>query len=459
MSKYSIDYKNIIRGESSSDWLPDRGFSPVSYGLNLTKTKGVLYFAPDATTLATAPTGNMIASADDRNYLGNDKYFLDDEGAVYTLSGTTLTKRQTSASTFVVGTSDMLQFNLSTYYTSTDSLHESTGSDLATCERIWGGALNSSFRHPLEIIEDEMFVANKNVIFFLNNAGTTGTAFTLPNNVNVTSLRKHPDGRTLLAFCGTTGDLNGARTRAGKGYVYYCNPLLRDWTREVEIQSQIEGSRLVGGIVYVTWGKKFGYFNGDGLSPIKYIETSATTYSHAMSNMEDILLLRDGLNLKAYGDLGVGNVWWNIFKTATQNINCVAYKGDNKVLVAFSDGGSAGVLQQIDYDDAGVAGIFVGNREFFGDKVHIDRIEMLHDQTDTAGTTAFSVHQRGEAGGINLSNDKRHGQIEAISYVNQSIYETFISTDILATNFQFYLAPVTDNIGFQEVRIYYEPDN
>lgn len=440
-----------MAGESTSDSSNDGGFSPASYGLNLTYDPGMLYFSATFTDNAGATlTGNIIASADDRNYVGNDKYFVDDEGAFYTLSGATFTKRQTAgggdSGNFVLGTSDMLQFNLVTYATATTVMYELTGGDLATVANVWAG-LDGNFRHPLEIVEDEMFIGNKNVIYYLNNAGTTGTAFTLPVEVNVTSLRRHPDGRTLLAFCGTTGDLNGAHSRAGSGRVYFCDPNIRDWTREVVIEEQIDGSRMVGGVVYCTMGDTFGYWDGNGFKPLKTFETSTITFSHQISNWNDILLVRDGLNLLAFGDVGAGNVWWKPYKntTNTNHINCVSYKGGNVLMPAFK-GASAGtgLLYEIDQDSIGADGKFYTNRLDFDDEATVQRIKLLHDAT--TASTRFVVYSRDTNDTESTLFDKTHGVADVIR-TNEKV-------SLTDETHQFVLSPLNDDIGFRIIRIY-----
>lgn len=450
----TIGSNDFIRGESSTDYIADRGFSPASTQTNLTKKRGVLMFNEAPTDIGdTTLTGNIIATANDSNYLGNDKYFLDDEGAFYTLDDDTFTKRQTSASTFVLGTSDLIQFNLTTYATSTDSLHVLTGSDLADCERLWGVGLDSTFRHPMEVIEDELFVGNKNVIVSLTTAGASSAAFTLPPQTNVTSLRKHPDGRTLLAFTGTTGDLNGSHSRAGKGYVYYCDPSLKDWTREVEIESQVEGTRLVGGVIYATWGKNFGFFDGSGLKVIDRFDTSDTTYSHNISNVEDHLIIRDGLNMYAYGDLGAGRARWKMYDNFTNAnaINCISNQGGNRPLIAFQ-GASAGtgLLHRIDIDNSGASGNFKSNRYWFDDHTVIDRIEVIHDVTNASGTTTFTLYHRDDQDTENL--------IETVSYVNQATTETRVDCNVRVNgNFQLLLDTSTtdSDFGIRQIRIYW----
>ena len=451
-SPITIDWKNFIAGESQSDFLPDKGFSTLSSNLNLTRSRGKLHFSPSSTDRGGSTlTGNIVASANDVNNLGNDKYFIDDEGAVYTLNGSTFTKRQTideaAGGDFVLGTTDMLQFKLNTYITSDDTIHELTGSDLATTENWWSG-LDGTKRHPLEQIEDEMFIGDGNTIFFWNGT-SSGTAFTLPTEQNVTSLRKHPDGRTLLAFTGKTIDFSHTRPSAGR--VYYCDPTLRDWTREVDLEAQVEGSRVTGGVVYVTWGTNFGFFDGSGLQFIRKFETSTTTYSHNISNWEDILLVRDGRHILAYGDLGAGKVWWKMLRNpGAEEINNISYKGDNVILMAFADN-SAGDLIEFDMDNAGANDSFYANRMNFGQEVEIKRIEIIHDESDSAGDTNFDVISvRPDAAGT-------LDTIEEIRYTNTSITKTTINTDIKTDNFQPRIRLLSDDIGFRIIRIFYDP--
>lgn len=442
-----IGPKNFITGESQSDFISDKGFSPDSVNLNLTKIRGLLYFNEVGTDRGGATlTGNIIASCPDPAYLGNDVYYLDDEGAFYTLDGGTLTKKQTSAETFILGTSDLITFQNEIYATSNDVIAKLTNNFAAITEHWWTG-LTPNYRHPMETVEGEIFFADKNVIYYWNGT-SSGTAFTLPSEVNITSLRKHSDGRTLLAFVGITA--NFSHTRGGGGKVYFCDPVIRDWTREIEIEAQIEGTRVIGGIIYTTWGNNFGYFNGNGLVFLKKLAVSDTTYSHNINNLEDILLIRDGRNVFAFGNLGAGNIWWKPFRNVNaQNINNIAYQGDNKFLIAYSDGAGAGKLVEIDYDNAGTTGAFYSNRINFGQTVKIRRIDIFHDTTNTTGTTAFDVKHR-------LLDDTEE-TIQSISYDSQSVTKTRIHCDIETDVFQLVISPTTDDLGYKIFRIYYDP--
>ena len=456
MAVLNINKDNLIAGESTTDAISDRGFSPDSVNLNLTKKRGMLYFAEAPTDRGGATlTGNVLASCEDPAFSGNDAYLIDDEGAYYTYNGTTLTKQFTGADTYTLGTTDLIPFNDGNFYATTTTSVVQFNNNMGTVTEHWWTGLNTSYRHPLEVVEKELFLADKNVIYYWDGT-TSGTAFTLPSGQNVTTLRKHPDGKTLLAFTGGTADFS--HTRNGRGKVYYCQPTLRGaaiegWSREVPIEAQVEGSRLSGGVIYTTWGKNLGIFDGNGLIKLKELETSTTTYNQNMNNMEDILLVRDGRHVLAYGDLGAGKVFWKLFKNTTNSneINNIHYKGDNVLLTAFQ-GASAGtgLLEEVDYDNSGVGtdAQFYTNRISFGTDVHINRIDLLHTVTNSGGNTEFNVFYRDLEDTVNT--------IEQVVHASVTATKTRIKCDIKTDVFQLRLTPSTGDLGYRLIRIYYE---
>lgn len=454
MPTIDIDYKNYIAGEGQTDAIADRGFSPDSFGLNLTKSRGKLHFIGDPVDRgSTTLQGNILASCIDTDYLGNDVYYVDDDGSFYAYNANKLTKKQSSGHAYTLGTSDMISFLGKVYATSQYAIVELT-SNMAAINDEWWVGLDTSYRHPLERVESEMFIGNKNVIYYWNGT-SSGTAFTLPTDVNVTSLRKHPDGRTLLAFCGINPNFSHDVNTGGR--VYFCDPVIRDWTREVELESQVEGTRVSGGVVYVTYGMNFGYFNGSGLSFIKKLQTSTTTYSQCMTNMDDILMVRDGTNVLCFGNLGAGMVWWNCFRNldTSTDINNIAYEGENSLMVAYSNGAGGGSLKEIDFDSVGYVGKFYSNRISFGSTVKIRRIDLVHDLTDSGGTTNMVYNYRDPYATSSLPNGTEY-LIENKVYPSAT-GQTRIHCDITTDVFQFVIDPESDDIGIRLIRIYYDP--
>jgi len=454
MATINIKPSDIVRGESSEDYLTDGGFSPSSRHLNLTLKRGHVSFAEAPTDRGGATlSGTIIASCVDPAVTGNDRYLVDDEGGFYTLNGATFTERQAAAANYEyqLGTTDMIPFVDGNFYFTSKTTVGQFDNDMGTITEDWWSGLDSSYRHPVEVVEKELFIGDKNLVLFYDGT-TSGTAFTLPAGQNITSLRKHPNGTTLLAFTGGTADFG--HTRNGTAKVYYCDPTLRGasidgWTREVEIEAQVEGTRTVAGTVFTTWGKNFGFFDGNGLQFLKNLETSTTTYSQNITNMEDIVVYRDGLNGVAYGDLGAGRVFWKLYHNATNssNIDHIAYKGDNVLLIAYEDG-TAGNLEEVDYDNQGVTGQFLSNRIAFESKTQMNGIDIIHDVTNSAGTTSFSLSSRDTEDTDNL--------IETRSYVNQEAVKSEFDYTETVDFFQFKLVPSQDTLAYKLFRIKYD---
>lgn len=446
MNTITLDAKDFLAGETQWDYITSGGgYSPDSYGLNLLLKPGVLNLGWTNTDRGGATlTGNPIAYAYDKTSLGNNSYILDASGAFYTLAndGTTFTKRQTvTADTFALGTADMIQYQGNVYATSDTRVIKLDNSNLTAVDSSWWTGLSSACRHPLEVVNDKLYIGNLNVIQTWDGASSVNS-ITLPPDVNITSLRKHPDGRHLVAFTGNT--LDYTHLKGGPGKVYIINTDLLATEREIQTDSQVEGSRLLGGIIYVTYGQQVGYFTGSGIKFLKQLKTSATTYSHSMGNMEDLLLVRDGTNLLMYGSVAGGNnVWHNIYQGST--IQIVGYKGGSVVYI----GTSAGTLLELDYATASGAGRFASKRYNFGSVVKIRRMDFLFDKKADGNVFNQSLFIRDTDDVTSLIPIT----VPNAGTANKKVLELNITTDV----FQFLLSPSNGNPAYKLIRIYYEP--
>ena len=380
-----ISSKEIIRGESSSKYVSDAGFSPDSYNLNLTRKRGILDFAPSMTDRGGAIlTGNIIASTYDGGIVGvgNDALFVDASGSFYTLaSNDTFTKRQTNSDrAWTLGVTDAIQFLGNLYASHESGFAKLDGSALTTIDAGWWETdISTGVRHPIERVESSIYFGDANLIHAWNGTTSTVSWVTLPTDVNITSLRKHPDGVHLIAFCSLKKDAPHQKNAPGR--IYIVDLIIRQWIREIDMEAQVEGSRLLGSVVYVSYGYNIGYFNGNGISFLKKLSDSSTTYSHNFGNMEDILLVRDGQHVRAFGDLGAGKVWWRLAKTSADtddNINNIIYRGNMVLLIAYRDTGTSPFLKEINYANTGSTGLFFSNRYDFPAETKIKRIEVIH---------------------------------------------------------------------------------
>lgn len=455
----TIDFKNFVLGESTTARTPDKGFSPESYGVQVYYEKGTLYFQQTETDRgSTTLVGDVIATCADPAFLGNDAFILDDAGKFYTLSGSTFTLRQTDGSkTYTLGTSDIIKWRGSTYATSTDDVALVTGTSMESAiDNDWWsvtrghGALQTAYRHPMETVEDTLYIADVNNIHTWDNSTSVANAMTLPDGVNIVSLRRHPDGRHLIAFCGVTA--NYSHTRNGGGVIYIIDTVNLEFIREIPIESQVEGSRNVGGVIYVTYGDKCGYFNGDGISWLRDLTAGSVTYSHQMSNAEDVLLIRDGKDLLAYGDLGQGKVWWRVYRTSANSytaFTAVGYKGSNIALVGYVDGVSADEkLAEVNVRTAGITGKFFSNHYQVGQNIALRRIEIDHTKTPASGVNAFILTLLDKVGDTLFSATP--------SYTNTPTSQTRLDLDAFADDVQITLTPSNGAMGFYQIRIYGE---
>lgn len=450
MQSFTIDAKHFLAGESNWDYISDRGFSPDSHDLNLLLKPGVLNFGWTTTDIGGATlTGSVVASCDDLNVLTGQKLFVDDAGAFYTLTGTTFTKRQTSTNSngWQLGTTDMVEFLGNVYATynglTTGMMAQLTGTNMTGITSDFWTGMTVGVRHPLEVVEGKMYIGDANFIHYFDGSTSSGSSpITLPTDSNITSLRKHPDGRHLIAFTAYVKDFS--HQGAPLGRIYIINKDTLTWEREISIDAQVEGSRLEGGIVYTTYGKRLGYFTGSGIKFLKQLKTSGTTYSHSLSNMENFLLMRDGTNVLLLGDLGNGSSGWhNIYQTST--INVVSYQGQNKILV----GTSSATLVQLDYATPTVSGLFVSNRYNFDSVVKVRRMDIIHDKKTAGATLLFNLFIRDTDDATNL--------LQQSPPTESSPSKTRIELNVDADVFQFELAPSQGILGIKLIRIYYEP--
>ena len=445
-----ISSKEIIRGESSSKYVSDAGFSPDSYNLNLTRKRGILDFAPSMTDRGGAIlTDRIIASTYDKTLSGNASLLVDDSGSVYTFSSSgVLTKRQTNTDrAWTLGTTECLQFLGNLYASHETGIAKFDGSNLTTIDAgWWETGISGGVRHPMERVESRIYFGDANLIHAWDGTTSTAAWITLPTDVNITSLRKHPDGQHLIAFCGVGQDYSHTLNRPGR--IYVGDTVTRTWIREIDIETQIEGSILLGGIVYVTYGRNVGYFNGNGITLLKRLADSATTYSHNLGAMEDILLVRDGRHVRAYGDLGAGKVWWRCASTAAStdgDISNIAHVGDNKIVLSYDNTGGDPFLKELDYDNTSSSGIFFSNRYDFPAETHIKRIEVIHKRV---------------AGNLVMTCNDEEDNVVSLSEI--------ITTDTVSSKTRREINYLCDTFQYRQgqgpgeirlIRIFYEPTN
>lgn len=467
METIVIDANNfILQGVSVNDYLADAGYSPKSKGFNPLYTKGVLYPQPPITDIS-GIEGNVVASINDPNILGNQAYILDNEGKFYTLDESNLlTKRQTDGTrAYTSGTSDFIRFNGYTYATSETDIAQITGSNLSVAaDFTWwtttrGHAnLNSSYRHPMEVVEDTLYIADANLIHTWDGTTSVPSAITLPNIWNITCMVKHPNGRDLIAFCSET--TNYSHLKGGRAVAFIINTFSLEFTQEIPLDSQVEGARIVGGILYVTYGKNLGYFTETGIQFLRELEITLfgreLAYKHHLNDLDGHLLIVEDKNILAFGDLGKGKVFWYPITNeqgsgaTSQNINSVLSTGNRRILYGTEQSNGTEKLFLADFKTLSTSGgpVFYTNRYTFPRKVWIRRIEVIH--TALSGTGYYEI------GYVNEDNSTtfiKNITIAEAGAVSRGRADCNIYTDLA----QIYLQTNNNVVGLKKIIIYYEP--
>jgi len=466
METIVIDAKNFLAGESITPHTSEAGFCPSSYGLNLMKEPGKVWAQDDSPTEEnTEALGAMIAMTEDATFpalSAEDLFGVDEDGNFYYVDGVSLTlaTSATGNKDYRIGTTDIVMFegtgSEKVYVTSQDDIAQlntgMTGLDESWWDTTLGNsALNSSYRHPMAVVEDTLYIADKARLHTWDGTTDVSAAMSLPSDVNITAMIKHPDGRHLVCFCGITDDYS--HTRANRGRVYIIDTVTLEFIREIEIDAQVEGVRNVNGVLYVTFGDTLGYFDGDGLQRLKSGFSDTPIYSHQMANAEGILLVIDDDTVLAYGDpAGIGTkVFWRPYSTQdSRQFTALRYAGDNRFWVSQTNSGGSGNFVRIDLRDGiGTDGKLVANRYHFSSKVWIRRIEIEHE-AQALTSVDFNVGH--------IDEQETEQTLKAVTYTgSQSGTErTRVDCNVLTSSFKPFFEWVTNDIWVSKIIIYYE---
>lgn len=399
MQTIVIDTQSFIRGESKSVNSNDGGFSPLTKNINLIKTRidGALHGTPTPSTLVSDLGTNQepIAGIFDPAFGGNDAFFVTKGGLFYKINSGSLTLGATdSTNSYTEGTTSIKYFKNEVFATTTQQIVK-LSSSLGSLDDDWWtvtrghGSMEVNYRHPMEVVEDTLFIADRYYIHTWDGTTSVSQAMSLPPDVNITSLVKHPDGRHLIAFCGVTANYSHTRTSGGR--VYIIDTVNLEWVQEIIIEAQVEGSLVQGGVVYTTYGKNFGYFNGSGLVWLRNL-TSSYTYSNCLTTLDDVVVIRDNYNVICYGDVGAGKVFWNMYEVTEASTNGITFilgMTAKKLIYGYRTASAKGALQQIDLDGTEGGARIVTNQISGGVRTWVRRIDVEQDNVATYVGTYF----------------------------------------------------------------------
>ena len=465
MARITIDKTQFFAGERSEDFIDDGGYSADSRGVNPTIRKGMIHGVDTLDdSIDSTPDGETIASCKDEELLGHDLMTLDDVGKLYSINGTTkaeIADAGTANGSWSDGTSDLIPFRGDLFATTTREVVRFSGSNYASVDHDWWtntrshGALENSYRHPMEVVEGVLYIADKDNLHLWDGTNSQENAMTLPGDCNITAMVKHPNGRYLIVF--TAGTANFAGTQNSQIIAYVIDTVSLEFIQEVPLNEQVGAAKVNKGIVYVRYGHenmKFGFFDGSAVQLIRQLPTdgneSLAGYKHTMQLWKEFLLITTDDHVYAYGEINPGqNAFWKAYTREGDCLYCDALDNDH-ILIQHEDGGDEPMIRR----DLSVAG---GGMSFQTGKITlpyeamITKITFEHEEYSGSGTFGFDVYQ--------ITTDDERIQIGDVLYNNlgNKVRRTSIYPNVFVdTNMDLEINHSNDILGFSKIVIEYE---
>lgn len=454
METQVLNSDNFIAGAGLADYVSDAGFSPLYKGHNLFKEKGVIHPQPQRTYLGSAQTNyNFIASCIDPSYLGNDAYLVDSYGRFYYLApGNSLVTPQSDnggGRNYIKATTDMKVFKGSLFVTSDTNIAKLDGSNLSTLTANWWTGLGrpslaTAVRHPMEVVEDTLYIADGAKIHTWDGSTSVYQAMQLPQSFYINALHIHPNGQYLIAFASETANASGTKQPRSKAYII--STVTLEFIKEIDLDDQVNGARLVAGILYVTYNRKLGYFTESGLTYVRDLDVDYDAdqlgYSHMLGNLKGHLLVAEKRGILALGNLGKGVVaHYPVYNeleessTGFQSINTVLAVGKEKIIWSARQTSGAHLLFLQDFNDGAPATNvkLAGNKYQYPGKRWVRKIELDFYPLQSGDT--FTVGYIDHAGTYRALRT-----IDYATYGAVSNYRTDLN--VLGTAFQLAFNPM-----------------
>lgn len=459
MNILTINKKEFQKG-MTRDEDDDKGFlDPSSIGVNYFLSKAfTLIPMPQFTTASTIPSGEILASSYDQSYLGDDAYLVDEDGKFYIVDGEVVTYKQIDdVGSYSYGTTDMLVFKGNVYATSRTDIVRLTESMNTITKSWWTStrgetALGTTYRHPLVVIEDTMYIADGNKIHTFDGTSSVYAAMSLPTNMNITTMIKSSDGRTLLVFASET--VNYSHTKKSLATLYIIDTVTLEFTREIRIVDQVESAVNCNGTIYVTYGNKFGYLTDTGIKFLRDLEISKPIYGSRISVMEDVVLIAEENKILAYGDVnGNGNIFFYVSKSENpyndiKNILAIKKSStidSDKIMVSYKDVSDNVRIKFLDLSARGTINQTIKTKKYILGRVWIRRIDIESEKLASGEYLTLSA----------IDKDKVSQQIGIYSYAIQGAVRTSrFDCNLLVDYIQLILE--WKSFGIKQIKIYYE---
>lgn len=406
IGKYSLEIgqksdgtNDFLKGMATSAGATDGGFSPQTVACNISTVQGVMYAPVSATDKTGSLSGNIIASADDSS-ISPVKYFVTNTGKYYTFDGSSLTLQYNDSANntkYTAGRTDIVQYRYKTYATTTTNLNYFENQDLSTTHINWKTFTNATSgqvcNHPMIEWNGNLYIADGYQVHMVSGDTPTYTVgvLTLSTTATIVSLGIDPgSGKIMLGV--TSNAYNFSDNNPSSNAILLWdgfNPTVPSKT--IPVGDMVTAFYNIGGTVYIAYGQNLGYFNGTGISFIRKLKNVSLSldliYKHRITSVGNTLLVADGAQILAYGEVEGGKppipryIYVNQVNSSTK-FDVVCNLGNNLI-------GLASTAKLYTYDINSVASItsldFYSKRYMFPRPIYLRNIFVEYDTQITNG--------------------------------------------------------------------------
>jgi len=390
MPTLTIDAKDFFRGVSTTDELADGGFSPLSKGINLYASPGLLLpgaaptdfsGSPDVSNgvFAFAPTSSNsdICFGLGSNSAKDGKFVeISASGAIVATSDT--------VRDYVANQSDMVRFGSEFFYTSTATAGKSSLTFGTNDFNWWTGTLGltafgvASLHHICEY-GGRLYFADGRYLHSWD--GTTGTynALDLPSGYEISDITVFQN----LIFIAAARTAIGDAADASNCRIFTWDGFSDSFLDEIMIQERIETFIPFGGTLFVSTKKFFGYYTGSTISPLYKISTPIYKYQFAIT--QDRLYMLQSTDVLCYGNPVVSRAKFLSYplKHTSSLIGLSSFQAGALIYAYASKLGS---FTNVDASDQ-TGNIFYSNKIFLGGQARIKSI-IVESEALTSGSSA-----------------------------------------------------------------------
>lgn len=428
MKTLIIDNKNWQLGTSTddeSDFAGVAGLSPDRKGQNYFRSKGDSLAGQPSLVVMTGSSfqGPVIAGLVDPTTTSRDAIIVATNGKFYSTSGSVITlfaEDSTHNTEYRKGKTDLKYYKGSFYATREQDIIK-IESNLVTIDFVWWHttkgktALSPNGPHPIEIVEDTMYIADIEKIHTWDGTTAVEAQFSLPTGYTITALKVHTDGRYLKVFA--TDTFNYWHTDKVTSKMFLLDTVSLEWTNSYDIDEQVEGAINWGGTCFCTYGDNFGYFDGSGLKLIRKIALSGDSevplYSPMLSIFSGAIMFPSNYFLNAYGDVsGKGSIFFFPFTLVSSSFSHFILPISNTLcLISYSDQAGVYRLGQLDFSlspemDAQTTKIDLGGPVWvrkvtlFMDQMPLNSYLSIYNRQDDGSAAEVGYITRSEDGAI-----------------------------------------------------------